>query len=120
METQLPARERSEQPIYTIRLKVTGKLGMHARPAMSVRDTLSTYDGKVEITSNKHPNNCANGSSIHDLMMLAASKGEILNFEFYGSAMEREQTRELKSRLQANLLDEESKTPNFPEEKVYI
>jgi len=51
---------------------ISNRLGLHARPAMSLVDTASGFSSDIKIT--KGPQ-VVDGKSIMQLMMLAATKG---------------------------------------------
>jgi phosphocarrier protein HPr len=54
------------------KLALTNKLGLHARAASKFVDTAKHYTSTITVTCN---NKQANGKSIMDMMMLAATQG---------------------------------------------
>lgn len=54
---------------------IINKLGLHARAAAKFVALASSFESEVEI---KHGPRCVNGKSIMGVMMLAASKGKVV------------------------------------------
>lgn len=61
----------------TIDLKVTSKMGVHARPAAMIVRIVNKYDAEVYVEKDDEQ---VNGKSIMGLMMLAAGQGSTLRF----------------------------------------
>ncbi len=60
---------------------ITNRLGLHARPAMSVVDVASGFEADVHIVNGKQR---VDAKSIMQIMMLAAVKGTELRIEADG------------------------------------
>lgn len=65
----------------TVNVKIVNRLGLHARPAMALVDTASTFKSTITITRDKQT---VDGKSIMQIMMLAATKGTVLKVEADG------------------------------------
>ena len=64
------------------RIEIINKLGLHARAASKLVATASRYEARVEVTN---PNGQkADAKSIMSVLMLAASKGVVLDIEASG------------------------------------
>lgn len=59
-------------PTATANVTITNRLGLHARPAMSLVDAASGFSSDIKITKDKQ---VVDAKSIMQLMMLAATKG---------------------------------------------
>jgi len=55
-----------------VKVTITNKLGLHARPAMSFADTASQFRSDIHVIKS---GNKFDGKSIMNLMMLAATQG---------------------------------------------
>ncbi len=62
-------------PDLTEELRITNTLGLHARPAASVVQTVLKYQSDVHISLNGHR---VNAKSIMGLLTLAAAQGSVL------------------------------------------
>ncbi|XAM00480.1 HPr family phosphocarrier protein [Phycisphaeraceae bacterium D3-23] len=71
-----------------MRTKVTilNKLGLHARPAMSLVDHASQFSSKIQITKGDQT---VDGKSIMQIMMLAATQGTELEITAEGDDAEK-------------------------------
>ena len=65
----------------SVNVKILNRLGLHARPAMSVVDTASTYRSEIKISKGAQT---VDAKSIMQLMMLAATKGTELTIKADG------------------------------------
>jgi len=65
-----------------IKVTITNRLGLHARPAMSFADTAAQYQSDIRVIKGE---NKYDGKSIMNLMMLAATQGTELEIEANGS-----------------------------------
>lgn len=65
----------------TVNVEIRNRLGLHARPAMSLVDTASSFKSTITITRGKQT---VDGKSIMQIMMLAATKGTVLKVEADG------------------------------------
>ena len=63
-------------------VKITNKLGMHARPAMLLAEIAGKYRAEIKIGHNAH--SPVDAKSIMQLMMLAATMGTTLNITAEG------------------------------------
>lgn len=59
----------------SVQVEIVNRLGLHARPAMSLVDTASAFKSTVTICRGGQK---VDGKSIMQIMMLAATKGTIL------------------------------------------
>ncbi len=76
----------SERAARTV--KVTNRLGLHARPAMTFVDTASEF--KCEVTVRRtDEGEAVDGKSIMQMMMLAATQGTELEIVAEGEAAEK-------------------------------
>lgn len=66
----------------SLELKVTNKMGIHARPAAMIVRVANKYACEVTVEKDDEQ---VNGKSIMGLMMLAAGSGSILRFRADGS-----------------------------------
>ena len=53
-------------------LKITNRYGLHARPATDFAQTAAGFQAKIKV---RHENEEADGKSVMELMMLAATHG---------------------------------------------
>jgi len=83
-------------------LTVTNKLGLHARAAAKLVALASNFASEINI---QKENKKINGKSIMGVMMLAASKGTIVNIEINGE--DEQQAMNEIEKLFNNLFDEE-------------
>ncbi|MEM7576460.1 MAG: HPr family phosphocarrier protein [Planctomycetota bacterium] len=60
---------------------ISNRLGLHARPAMSVVDVAAGFSSDVKISNGKQS---VDAKSIMQIMMLAATKGTALTIEANG------------------------------------
>ncbi len=65
-------------------VKITNKLGMHARPAMILAETAQEFDADISIRRIDQTNK-VDAKSIMQLMMLAATKGTELEISATGA-----------------------------------
>ncbi|MBN1493284.1 MAG: HPr family phosphocarrier protein [Candidatus Omnitrophica bacterium] len=63
------------------KIKVENKLGLHARPAALLVQTISRYESDITVTKGTKK---VNAKSIMGVMMLAAGPNSILTFELLG------------------------------------
>ena len=56
----------------SVKVTITNKLGLHARPAMSFADTAARFSSDIEVIK---AGSRFDGKSIMNLMMLAATQG---------------------------------------------
>lgn len=59
-------------PTCTAKVTITNRLGLHARPAMCFVDAATAFNSNVTV---KRQDQCVDGKSIMQMMMLAATKG---------------------------------------------
>lgn len=64
-----------------IKVTITNKLGLHARPAMAFADTASQFTSDIAVIKGGSK---FDGKSIMNLMMLAATQGTELEIEASG------------------------------------
>ncbi len=62
-------------------VKIINRLGLHARPAMSVVDVASTFTSDVKLTNGTQT---VDAKSIMQIMMLAATRGTALTIHADG------------------------------------
>ncbi|MEM8737475.1 MAG: HPr family phosphocarrier protein [Planctomycetota bacterium] len=72
-------------PTASVNLKIANRLGLHARPAMSLVDVASGFSSDIKIA--KGPQ-VVDAKSIMQLMMLAATHGTTLTVTAEGSDAE--------------------------------
>jgi len=65
----------------SVKVTITNKLGLHARPAMSFADTASQFSAEINVIKG---GNKYDGKSIMNLMMLAATQGTELEITANG------------------------------------
>ena len=65
------------------KVKITNKLGLHARPAMMFVETASQYKSEISVRRTDQ-DETVDGKSIMQLMMLAATKGTELEINAQG------------------------------------
>ena len=65
------------------KVKITNKLGLHARPAMMFVETASQFESKISARRTDQ-DETVDGKSIMQLMMLAATKGTELEISAQG------------------------------------
>ncbi|MFP4282734.1 MAG: HPr family phosphocarrier protein [Verrucomicrobiota bacterium] len=70
---------------HTIDLKVSNKMGIHARPAAMIVRIANKYPADVFVEKDDEQ---VNGKSIMGLMMLAAGQGSTLRFAASGEGAE--------------------------------
>lgn len=63
-------------------LTITNKLGLHARAAAKLASTAGTFDCAIRTGRN---GKLVDAKSVMSLMLLAASQGSVLRFQFDGS-----------------------------------
>lgn len=85
-----------------IKVTITNKLGLHARPAMSFADTASQFKADIFVIKS---GNKFDGKSIMNLMMLAATQGTELEIEAAGP--DADAALEALAKLIASNFDEE-------------
>jgi phosphocarrier protein len=86
---------------YTLDLKVTSKMGVHARPAAMIVRIANKYPAEVYVEKDDEQ---VNGKSIMGLMMLAAGQGSTLRFMVAGEGAQ-DMLKEMEE-LFANEFDE--------------
>ena len=86
----------------SVKVTITNKLGLHARPAMSFADTASQFSSDINVikAGNKY-----DGKSIMNLMMLAATQGTEL--EIIANGPDADEALEALQKLVASNFDEE-------------
>lgn len=62
-------------PEITEEMRVTNSLGLHARPASALVQTVLQFESEVEISKNRRS---VNAKSIMGLLTLAAAQGSVL------------------------------------------
>lgn len=62
-------------------LKIVNEKGLHARASAKLVDLVEGFDGSVEVSKDGL---CASGDSIMGLLMLAASKGTMIEIDVSG------------------------------------
>ncbi len=72
-------------PLASAEITIQNRLGLHARPAMSVVDVASTFNSDVTIAKGSQ---VVDAKSIMQLMMLAATKGTELKVHAEGDDAE--------------------------------
>lgn len=65
----------------SISVTVTNRLGLHARPAMSFVDLAATFKSTVTV---RRDETVVDGKSIMQMMMLAATRGSVLEITAEG------------------------------------
>ena len=88
--------------MITKEIKITNRLGLHARPAAMVAQTAANFDCDIKIAKGKVE---INAKSIMGVMMLAAEYGSTLQLTFDGK--DEKQADEAISQLFANNFNEE-------------
>lgn len=64
----------------SVKVKITNRLGLHARPAMSFVDLAATYASDIKVTKTDGADVISvDGKSIMEMMMLAAAQGTELD-----------------------------------------
>ena len=66
----------------TARVKITNRLGMHARPAMLLAEVAQEFDSDISIRRTDHEDT-VDAKSIMQLMMLAATEGTELEIKAF-------------------------------------
>lgn len=66
----------------SVKVTITNKLGLHARPAMSFADTAAQFKSDIHVIKG---GNKFDGKSIMNLMMLAATQGTELEITATGA-----------------------------------
>ena len=64
------------------KVTIVNRLGLHARPAMSFVDTAAAYHASVRV---RKDDTDVDGKSIMEMMMLAATKGTVLEVSAEGA-----------------------------------
>lgn len=64
-----------------VKVTITNKLGLHARPAMAFADTAAQFKSDIKVIKAGNP---YDGKSIMNLMMLAATQGTVLEIAATG------------------------------------
>jgi len=72
------SESENDSGLHTFTLEVSNKMGVHARPAAMIVRITSRYEGDVWVTKDDEQ---INAKSIMGIMMLAAAKGTLLDFE---------------------------------------
>jgi phosphocarrier protein len=75
-------------PIVSKDVVVTNSLGLHARPAMHFVDTASRFQSKVTVKRNGDDPVEADGKSVMQMIILAATQGTPLNITAEGEDAE--------------------------------
>jgi phosphocarrier protein len=65
----------------TVKVTIVNRLGLHARPAMTFVDLASSFTSDVTVTRGDQD---VDGKSIMHMMMLAATKGTVLEVTAVG------------------------------------
>ena len=60
----------------SVKVEIVNRLGLHARPAMSLVDTASAFKSRITISRGSQT---VDAKSIMQIMMLAATKGTLLD-----------------------------------------
>ncbi len=69
--------------------EIVNRLGLHARPAMALVDLANTFTGcTIRVHRSDNPAEQVDAKSIMQLMMLAATKGTVLEIEASGQDAE--------------------------------
>lgn len=74
--------EHIDKNTIRLKIKVTNKLGLHARPAALLVQTLAKFESDVMLSKG---NQKVNAKSIMGVMMLAAGPKTVLVFDIRGS-----------------------------------
>ena len=80
IEGDLPDRREPSDAVIRI-LKIVNKKGMHARAAAKFMQAVERFDAQVQVTRGGET---VDGSSILDLLMLAAGQGTYITVEATG------------------------------------
>jgi phosphocarrier protein len=80
LEGDLPDRREPSDAVIRI-LKIVNKKGMHARAAAKFMQAVERFDAQVQVTRGGET---VDGSSILDLLMLAAGQGTSITVEATG------------------------------------
>lgn len=67
-------------------IEIINKLGLHARAAMKLVDTATAFNSQIEVGKDGR---FVDGKSIMSVMLLAASKGTLLDLRIDGSDEEK-------------------------------
>lgn len=67
------------------KVKIVNRLGLHARPAMSLVDVASGFSSRITI---RRGDSSVDGKSIMEVLMLAATKGTELEVDAQGTDAE--------------------------------
>lgn len=86
-----------------VELTIINKLGLHARAAAKLASTAGKYG--CNIKTGPSPDKLVDAKSVMSLMLLAASQGTVLHFQFEGGDAERAH-RDIEE-LIANRFDED-------------
>lgn len=87
--------------MITCQIEIINKLGLHARVATRLAATTREFECSIRAG---HSNTLVDARSVMSLMLLAASKGTVLDFEFDGA--DEEQARQAIEALLANRFGE--------------
>ncbi|MGB0767675.1 MAG: HPr family phosphocarrier protein [Phycisphaeraceae bacterium] len=68
-------------PASSVKVTITNKLGLHARPAMAFADAAAQFESDIYVVKS---GNRFDGKSIMNLMMLAATQGTELEIAAEG------------------------------------
>ena len=72
VQVEIPHLETSVSDSCSAKLKIVNHYGLHARPAMELATAAGEYVSEVRVRANEED---ADGKSVMDLMLLAATKG---------------------------------------------
>lgn len=86
----------------SVKVTITNKLGLHARPAMAFADTASQFKSDIHVIK---AGNKFDGKSIMNLMMLAATQGTEL--EIVATGPDTEEALAALQKLVASNFDED-------------
>jgi len=87
--------------VVSEKIEIINKLGLHARAAAKLVAVCAAYGSEINITKDSKP---VDGKSIMSVMLLAAAKGSILQFDISGS--DEQQAWDAISTLVNNRFDE--------------
>lgn len=68
-------RHRSGRKTLKQEVRISNKMGLHARPAMQFVDLANKFSSKITVSKGSQ---CVNGKSIMEMMLLAAGEGTTL------------------------------------------
>ncbi|MFC1809308.1 HPr family phosphocarrier protein [Candidatus Omnitrophota bacterium] len=78
-----------DENVIVKKMKIDNKLGLHARPAALLVQTISKYASDITVSKGSKK---VNAKSIMGVMMLAAGPGSTLTFEILGPDAEQAST----------------------------